>query len=75
MKAGAPIGKAESNAIPFRKGNPKFKQAIDKALADMKADGSYAKISTQVVRPRREQAAGGAVDAWTRRRCSSSPRR
>ena len=47
VKAGAPIGKPESNAIPFRKGNPKFKQAIDKALADMKADGSYTKISTQ----------------------------
>lgn len=47
VKAGAVIGKPESNAIPFRKGSPKFKQAIDKALADLKADGSYAKISTQ----------------------------
>jgi len=47
VKAGAPIGKPESNAIPFRKGNPKFKQAIDKALDDLKADGSYAKISTR----------------------------
>jgi cystine transport system substrate-binding protein len=47
VKAGATIGKAESNAIPFRKGNPKFKVAIDKALDEMKADGSYAKISTQ----------------------------
>jgi cystine transport system substrate-binding protein len=47
VKAGAAIGKPESNAIPFRKGNPRFKQAIDKALEDMKADGSYAKISTQ----------------------------
>ena len=45
VKAGAPIGPAGSNAIPFRKGNPKFGQAIDKALGDMKADGSYAKIS------------------------------
>jgi cystine transport system substrate-binding protein len=35
------------NAIPFRKGNPKFKQAIDKALEDMKADGSFVKISTR----------------------------
>jgi L-cystine transport system substrate-binding protein len=32
VKAGAPIGKAESNAIPFRKG---------------RADGTYAKISTR----------------------------
>ncbi|HJV63703.1 MAG TPA: transporter substrate-binding domain-containing protein [Albitalea sp.] len=47
VKAGAFIGKSGSNAIPFRKGNPKFKQAIDKALEDMKADGSYAKISTK----------------------------
>ena len=47
VKAGAMIGKPESNAIPFRKGNPKFKDAIDKALDQMKADGSYAKISTK----------------------------
>lgn len=47
IKAGAPIGKPESNAIPFRKGSPKFQQAIDKALSDLKADGSYAKISTK----------------------------
>ena len=47
VKAGAAIGKPESNAIPFRKGNPRFQQAIDKALAEMKADGSYAKISTR----------------------------
>ena len=47
VKAGAPIGKAESNAIPFRKGNPKFRQAIDKALDDIKADGTYAKVSTR----------------------------
>lgn len=47
VKAGAPIGQPQSNAIPFRKGNPKFKAAIDKALDDMKADGSYAKISTR----------------------------
>jgi cystine transport system substrate-binding protein len=47
VKAGAPIGKPESNAIPFRKGNPKFKQAIDQALDALKADGTYAKISTK----------------------------
>jgi cystine transport system substrate-binding protein len=45
VKAGAPLGALESNAIPFRKGNPKFKQAIDQALADMKADGSFARVS------------------------------
>ena len=47
VKAGAPIGQPESNAIPFRKGNPKFKQAIDKALDDIKRDGTYAKVSTR----------------------------
>ncbi|SEL93001.1 amino acid ABC transporter substrate-binding protein, PAAT family [Roseateles sp. YR242] len=47
VKAGAPIGKPESNAIPFRKGSPKFQAAIDKALDDLKKDGTYAKISTQ----------------------------
>ncbi|QPF75171.1 transporter substrate-binding domain-containing protein [Roseateles sp. DAIF2] len=47
VKAGAPLGQATSNAIPFRKDNPKFKAAIDKALADMKADGSFAKISAK----------------------------
>lgn len=45
VKAGAPLGAVESNAIPFRKGNPKFKEALDKALAAMQADGSYATIS------------------------------
>lgn len=47
VKAGAPLGAVESNAIPFRKGNPAFKQAIDKALADLKADGTFVKISTR----------------------------
>ena len=47
IKAGAPIGPTESNAIPFRKGNPKFQAAIDKALADLKADGTFQKISTK----------------------------
>lgn len=47
VKAGAQIGKPESNAIPFRKGSPKFKAAIDQALEDLKADGTYAKISTK----------------------------
>ena len=45
VKAGAPLGTVETNAIPFRKGNPKFKAAIDQALAGLKADGSFARIS------------------------------
>ncbi|HSI59954.1 MAG TPA: transporter substrate-binding domain-containing protein [Ideonella sp.] len=47
IKAGAPLGAVESNAIPFRKDNPKFKAALDKALADLKADGGFAKISAK----------------------------
>lgn len=47
VKAGAAIGKPATNAIPFRKNSPKFKAAIDKALADLMADGTYAKISTK----------------------------
>jgi len=47
VKAGAPLGAVESNAIPFRKGNPKFKEAIDKALAAIQADGSFQKISVR----------------------------
>ena len=43
--AGLPLGEAQSNAIPFRKGNPKFKAAIDQALADIQADGTFANIS------------------------------
>nr|WP_199065593.1 transporter substrate-binding domain-containing protein [Chromobacterium sp. ASV5] len=45
LKAGAPVGEVATMAIPFAKGNPKFKAAIDKALSDMKADGSFRKIS------------------------------
>ena len=45
LKAGAPVGAVERSGIPFAKGNPQFKAAIDKALADIKADGSFAKIS------------------------------
>ena len=47
LKAGAPVGDVERSGIPFAKGNPKFKAAIDKALADMKADGSFVTISTK----------------------------
>lgn len=33
--------------IALRKGNPELKDAINKALDDMKADGTYEKISTK----------------------------
>jgi cystine transport system substrate-binding protein len=31
--------------IPFQKGNPRFKAALDKALADARADGSLKQAS------------------------------
>jgi L-cystine transport system substrate-binding protein len=45
LKAGAPLGDIEKSGIPFVKGNPKFKASLNKALADLQADGSFAKIS------------------------------
>jgi cystine transport system substrate-binding protein len=45
IKGAAFVGKVEQNAIPFPKGNPKFEAAIDKALADIKADGTFQRIS------------------------------
>jgi cystine transport system substrate-binding protein len=47
LKPGAPVGELEKSGIPFVKNNPKFKAAIDKALADLRADGSFAKISNK----------------------------
>ncbi|WP_034341931.1 transporter substrate-binding domain-containing protein [Deinococcus misasensis] len=45
VKGGAQIGEATSMGIPFQKNNPKFAAAINKALDDMKNDGTYLKIS------------------------------
>lgn len=45
VKPGAPVGELSKSGIPFAKGNPGFKAAIDKALAGMYEDGSFAKIS------------------------------
>ena len=47
LKPGAPVGELEKSGIPFAKNNPKFKAAIDKALADLQADGSFARISNK----------------------------
>jgi L-cystine transport system substrate-binding protein len=47
LKAGAPVGEVEKMAIPFQKGNPKFKEAIDKALADSFKDGSFKQVSVK----------------------------
>jgi cystine transport system substrate-binding protein len=56
IKAGARVGKVEQMGIPFAKGNPQFKAAVDKALADAAADGSLKAIcvkwfGTDVSRP------------------------
>lgn len=47
LKPGAPVGELEKSGIAFVKGNPQFKAAIDKALADLQADGSFAKMSNK----------------------------
>jgi len=45
IKAGANVGAVERMGIPFQKGNPQFKAALNKALADAAADGSLKAIS------------------------------
>jgi cystine transport system substrate-binding protein len=45
IKAGARVGAVERMGIPFQKGNPEFKAAINKVLADAAADGSLKAIS------------------------------
>jgi cystine transport system substrate-binding protein len=46
LRTGAIVpGGGTEVAIPFRKNNPKFATAIDKALDDMRKDGSLAKLS------------------------------
>jgi cystine transport system substrate-binding protein len=45
IRAGARVGKVERMGIPFQKGNPKFKAALNKALADARADGSLKQVS------------------------------
>lgn len=45
IKAGAQVGAVERMGIPFKKGNPQFKQALDKALTEAAADGSLKAIS------------------------------
>jgi L-cystine transport system substrate-binding protein len=45
VKIAATQDKADYSGVIFRKGNPQLKEAIDKALADIKADGTYEKIS------------------------------
>lgn len=41
LKGGAPVGTVDKIGIPFRKGNPEFKAALNKALAEIQKDGSF----------------------------------
>ena len=47
IQAGARVGAPERVGIAFKKGNPRFKAAVDKALADAGADGSLKAISVK----------------------------
>jgi cystine transport system substrate-binding protein len=47
IKAGARVGAIERTGIPFKKNNPKFKAALNKALADAQADGSLKAASVK----------------------------
>ena len=45
LRAGATLKSDTPSAIPFRKGNPKFAAAIDDAMKQLEADGTFKKIS------------------------------
>ena len=45
IKSVADYNNAEQSAVLFKKGNKELVDAVNKALADMKADGTYLKIS------------------------------
>lgn len=47
LKGGAPIGGVDSMGIPFQKGNPQFKAALNKALAEIQKDGSFRQTSVK----------------------------
>lgn len=45
LRTGASVGTGNPSGIPFKKGNPKFAKAIDDAMTQLEADGTFAKIS------------------------------
>jgi cystine transport system substrate-binding protein len=45
IRAGARVGDVERMGIAFRKGNPTFHAAVDKALDEVRADGSLKQVS------------------------------
>ncbi|MES2126745.1 MAG: transporter substrate-binding domain-containing protein [Pseudomonadota bacterium] len=47
VRAGARVGNIERMGIPFQKGNPQFKAALNKALQEAGADGSLKKVAVK----------------------------
>ena len=47
IKAGARVGAVARMGIPMRKGNPKFKAALDRALGELQAEGSLKAMSVK----------------------------
>ncbi len=47
LRSGAIVGTVSPSGIPYRKGNPQFAKALDDAMAQLKADGTFTKISEQ----------------------------
>jgi cystine transport system substrate-binding protein len=45
LRTGAIVGNGNPSGIPFRKGNPEFAKAIDDAMTQLEADGTFSKIS------------------------------
>ena len=45
LRTGATVGNGNPSGIPFKKGNPKFQKAIDDAMTQLEADGTFTKIS------------------------------
>ncbi|MBI0328799.1 transporter substrate-binding domain-containing protein [Burkholderia plantarii] len=45
LRTGATLQAGEPSAIPFKKGNPQFAKAIDDAMTQLEADGTFTKIS------------------------------
>ncbi|WP_186093856.1 cystine ABC transporter substrate-binding protein [Burkholderia gladioli] len=45
LRTGATLEAGQPSAIPFKKGNPKFVKAIDDAMTQLEADGTFTKIS------------------------------
>jgi len=45
LRTGATVGDQVEMGIPFNKGNPKFAQAMNDAIASLEKDGTLTKIS------------------------------